>query len=143
MRIPLFGDKSQLPVLDHRGELMCIAAPDSPFDALDPAGAREAGRRRREARAGIEAMRGETHAVDMGERLQGLVAKEEPAPVPESAGVIRLGEALGDIGRELRLSTTERLTIEDAAAEQKLAEQRAARTGVLERLRANAQPPSV
>ena len=143
VRIPLFGDKSQLPVLDHRGELMCIAALDSPFDALDPAGAREAGRRRREARAGIEAMRGETHAVDMGERLQGLVAKEEPAPVPESAGVIRLGEALGDIGRELRLSTTVRLTIEDAAAEQKLAEQRAARTGVLERLRANAQPPSV
>lgn len=137
VRIPLFGDKSRLPVLDHRGGFVCVAEPDQPYDALDPEGAREAARRAAEARAGIEDMRRETHPVNMEERLQALVSREPPAPVPESAGTIRLSGVLQRIGREMKIPPADRTAIEDAAEEQARAEQRALRTEVLNKLRAN------
>ena len=143
VRVPLFNDKSQLPVLDRHGQFLCVAEPDRPYDALDPEGAREAARRYREARRGIEDLRSETHPVNLEARLERLVAREAPAPQPPSAGIIRLSDTLHDVGRALSQAPGERSALEEDAEAQKRAAWRAVADDVLEildeseKLRAN------
>ena len=138
LRVPLHDDKSRIPAfLD--GKALCIATPDRRYAALDPEGAREAARRRQVARAGIEELRRETYPVDLEGRIKSVVDLEPPAPVPESAGTIRLSDELEDIARMLKQSPAEHEALEDIAAEQRRETWRRATDEVLEtlKLRAN------
>lgn len=112
LRIPLCGDRSEIPVMDGKS-LLCMAAVDKPFDVLDPEGAREAGRRHTRARAGVESLRADTGPVDMREVLAELAADEGPGATPESAGTIRLGEGFEAIGRALERPRAERQALKD------------------------------
>ena len=98
VRIPLAGGRERLAVLDRHREFLCVAEIDRPYDALDAEGAIEAGRRRQANREGIEAMRRLTHPVDLQQEMASVAAGEERAPIPESAGTIRLDEYMGAIG---------------------------------------------
>ena len=86
LRVPIWGDLSEIAVMGDDGELMCIATVDRPYDALDPEGAKESGRRRAVARAGIASLRAETDPLDMREVLAKTAANAESAPIPASAG---------------------------------------------------------
>ena len=104
VRVPLFGDVSRLPVLSDDRSLLCIAERDVPFDALDAAGAREAAARVRENERGLAEMRKNVDPVDMRERIRHLVAEEAPAPIPNSAGTIRVVGTMADIGTAMETS---------------------------------------
>ena len=104
VRVPLFGGVSRLPVLNDDGSLLCIAERDVPFDALDAAGAREAAARVRENRRGLAEMRKNVDPVDMRERIRHLVTEEAPAPIPNSAGTIRVVGTMADIGTAMETS---------------------------------------
>lgn len=108
VRVPLFGDRSRLPVLDIKGRFICMAEPDRPFDALDPAGAREAAVRVREHKEALAEMRRNVDPVDLIDRVRQVVAKEAPAPIPESAAVIQHDATLARIGREMAVPAPER-----------------------------------
>ena len=111
--IPISGGLEQLPVLDDDGELFCMAVLDRAYDALDPEGARESGRRLAAARAGVAELRSEIDELDMMDELGRVVSNEDPAPVPESAGVIRLDEGMEAIGREMKRTPAKRRADED------------------------------
>ena len=126
IRVPLIGDRRELCVLDARGEFLCMAKPETPYDALDPEGAREAARRRRVAERAYRDMNREIDPVDMEARVADVVSQEEPAPIPERGNVIGMGERLERIARESGRSPAERQTIEAAKAVRE--EQRRERT---------------
>ena len=116
IRVPLIGDRRELCVLDAGGEFLCMAEPETPYDALDPEGAREAARRRRVAEAAYRDMGRDIDPVDMEARVAEVVSREEPAPIPERGNVIGMGERLERIAREIGRSPAESQTIEAAKA---------------------------
>ncbi len=111
IRVPLIGDRRELCVLDAGGEFLCMAEPETPYDALDPEGAREAARRRRVAEAAYRDMGRDIDPVDMEARVAEVVSREEPAPIPERGNVIGMGERLEKIAAASRLSRTDRPAI--------------------------------
>ena len=108
IRVPIVGDRSALPVLGLDGKFLCIAELNPQFDALDKAGAQEAAARNREHNAALAEMRKNVDPVDLEARARKLIAKEAPAPTPESAGLIQWDETLERIGREAALTPKER-----------------------------------
>ena len=113
LRIPPFRDQLGIPVMDGRGGVRCMAAVDRRYDVLDPDGAREAGRRVARARAGVAKLRANTDPVDVLEAEARRAAREAPAAIPESAGVIRLSEGMEAVGRALESAPTERPAADD------------------------------
>jgi len=136
VRAPIAQDHDNLAVLDPESrKLICVARIDAPYDALDPEGAREAGRRRRENAKGIADQRQDVDKVDLIEMLGRVAANASPAPVPESAGVIRLTDGLDEIGRRLAEAPE---AVEDREA-RKRARERAKIDASLDRINANYQ----
>ena len=113
LRVPIFGNREEIPVMGKDGGLLCMAAAETLYDVLDTEGAREAGRRLSTARSGVKALGAGIDPLDMQEELTGLVAQEAPATVPESVGVIRLGEGMEAVGRALERSPAQRRADED------------------------------
>ncbi len=113
LRVPVFGNRAEIPVMADDGSLLCMAEAQVLYDILDPVAAREAGRRVAVARAGIKALRADTEPLDMRRELAALATREPPAPVPESRGVIRLGKGMDAVGRELERTPAERRAIDD------------------------------
>ena len=136
LRIPISGGLDVIPVLNDDGRLLCMAALDRAYDALDPEGARESGRRLAAARAGVAKRRSEIDPLDMMDELGRVVSNEDPAPVPESAGVIRLGEGMEAIGREMKRTPAERRADEDEQHRISRERTRELRASYLEKTRA-------
>lgn len=136
LRIPICGGLDAIPVMDADGGLFCIAALDRAYDALDTAGAKDAGRRLARARAGVRTLRADTDALDMRAEVAGLVADETPEPVPDSAGTIRLSEGMEAVGRALERTPAQRRAEAPAPADAMTDRRRAAFDRYLERARA-------
>ncbi|MEX2617282.1 MAG: helix-turn-helix domain-containing protein [Alphaproteobacteria bacterium] len=117
IRVPVSGDLSQLAVCDRHEKYIGLAVPDVAFDILDPAGAREAAKRQSVNRRAINEMRGDVDPVDMRAELKRLAERADAAPVPESAGTIRLSDTMRAIGRDMAATPGERKAIERAQAE--------------------------
>ena len=137
VRIPVAGGTGRLAVLDERGDYLCIAEPVRGFDIFDTQGAREAAAGRREARAGIEALRAATDRVDLQERVAEAVGREDPAPVPDRESLIDLGGAWERIGREMARCPADRKAAEVADYERRQAKRIAAAEAVLKKIRAS------
>lgn len=137
VRIPVVGGDGRLAVLDERGEYLCIAEPVRGFDIFDPAGAKEAAAGRREARAGIEALRRRTDPVDLQERVAEAVGREDPAPAPERESLIDLGGAWERIGREIARCPADRRAAETADYERRQAKRIADAEALLKKIRAS------
>ncbi|MDE0390984.1 MAG: helix-turn-helix domain-containing protein [Rhodospirillales bacterium] len=137
LRIPPFGDLPEIPVMDENGrELLCMAATDRCYDVLDPEGAREAGRRLARARAGVARLRADTDRLDVLGAEARRAAREVPAAIPESAGVIRLSEGMEAIGRALERTPSERPAADDEGEEISRDRARALRARFLRKVRA-------
>lgn len=137
LRIPPFGDLDEMPVMDETGlELVCVAVADAPYDALDIEGAREAGRRLSAAKAGVARLRADTDSVDVLAADARRAARAGPAMVPESAGVIRLSEAMEAAGRALETAPAGRREAEEEQERISWEETRAARARFLRNVRA-------
>ena len=113
LRVPIFSRFNEIPVLDPRGELLCMAQLDRPFDALDPAGAKESARRKQRARAAVRAARDDAPALDMRAEMAKLAAAAEPEAEPDSAGRIGLSDVMAEIGHELAKPRKQRKAEED------------------------------
>ena len=137
LRIPICGGLDEIPVMDEGGGLLCMAAVDRPYDVLDTEGAKESGRRRATARAGVKALRADTEPLDMRAAIAGLASRQDPAPIPESAGVIRLSEGKEAIGRALERSPAVRIAAEDERNQLSRERTREARDRYLRKARAN------
>ena len=136
IRVPLWGDRSAIPVMSEDGSLLCVATLDRRYHPLDREGAREAGRRHGAARRGVKMLRADTEPLDMRREVAELVAGEEPAAIPESLGTIRGSEADEAIGRELARTPAQRRATEadqDRISRERIRE---ARNRFLEKTRA-------
>ena len=136
IRVPLWGDRSAIPVMDEDGSLLCVATLDRRYHPLDREGAREAGRRHAAARQGVKKLRADTEPLDMRRELAELVAAEEPAAIPESLGTIRGSEADEAIGRELARTPAQRRAAEEDTDRISRERTREARARFLEKTRA-------
>ena len=112
LRIPPFRDLPEIPVMDTGGALLCMATVDRSYDALDPEGAREAGRRHGRARAGVTKLRADTDPVDVLEAEVRRTKRAESARIPENTDTIRLSEGHEAIGRALETPRAERQAAE-------------------------------
>ena len=136
VRIPLWGDRSAIPVMREDGSPLCVATLDARYHPLDREGAREAGRRHGAARKGVAQLRADTEPLDMRRELAELVAGEEPAAIPESLGTIRGSEADEAIGRELARTPAQRRAAEEDTDRISRERTREARARYLEKMRA-------
>ena len=136
LRIPPFGDLSEIPVMDARGGMLCMAAAIRRYGDLDTEGAREAGRRVARARAGVAKLRAETDPVDVLGAEARRAAREEPAAIPQSAGVIRLSDGMEAVGRALEGAPAARPAVDDEHEEISRERARALRASFLRKVRA-------
>lgn len=94
VRVPIVGDKERPAVIDASGTLICIAEPTPVFGLLDPAGAKDKGRRQSKQNRMIREMRRDTEPVDLVAEMDAAAALHPDPPAVESAGVIRLADGL-------------------------------------------------
>ena len=116
VRVPIAPKSDERAVCDEYGRYLCMATPKAQAAFLGAAGAREATRRRRAAKAGVAARRCDTDPVDMEARIEALASKQEPAPIPERGALIGMGETLEKIAAASRVPTADRRSIEAAGA---------------------------
>ena len=147
LRIPPFRDQLGISVMDESGGLRCMAFVDRSYDVLDAEGAREAGRRVARARAGVAKLRTDTDPVDVLGAEARRAAREAPAAIAESAGVIRLSDGMEAVGRALENTPAERDATEQEDQEIPRERLRAMRAGYLEKVtwgdRMMAHPPAL
>ena len=136
LSIPPFRDPPAIPVMDESGSLRCMAAVEGKYDELDTEGARESGRRHAAARAGVAKLRADTDPVDVLGAEAARAAREKPAAIPESAGIIRLSEGMEAIGRAMESTPAERRAAEDEDEEISEEEARELRASFLRKVRA-------
>ena len=123
VRIPVqVAPLEAIPIMDSRGQLLCVATLDRPYDALDRAGAEESGRRKKRARDAIRAVRAAAPPLDLRAKMAEIAADAEPEAVPESAGRIELSEAMAATGRALAKTPKERLA--EAAEQERISRER-------------------
>ena len=122
--------------MDESGSRPYMAAARGDYGELDTEGARESGRGLARARAGVAALRADTDPVDVLGAEVARAAREEPAAIPESAGVIQLSEGMEAIGRALESAPAKHRAAEDEDEEISRARWRKASTSYLRKVRA-------
>ncbi|WP_096701619.1 hypothetical protein [Magnetospirillum sp. 15-1] len=129
--VPHVGDRNRIPVLDEDGSFLCIAEQAPLYGFLDPAGAKDRGRRVRAQNKAITAMAREVDDLDLVAEMGEASALHLPAPIPESAGTIRLSDDMEAIAQ-----ATKQLPALRAEAQDPQYRERLARRATLERLAA-------
>jgi hypothetical protein len=104
--LPKWDDWSCLPILAD-GETW-FARPDRHFDALDPAGAKEASRRSNISKGAVRQPDRSTPDVDPIAEGDIFVSRQPPLPATPIAGVVTYSEQASEIAAKLREAPQER-----------------------------------
>jgi DNA-binding transcriptional ArsR family regulator len=91
VRIPLRSDANRVGVWDD-GQFLCWAVPDTPFDMLDPEGAKEAGRRQRLHLDAVRGINAECPEIDGVAEMADAVGLSPAASVAHRA-IVKGGAA--------------------------------------------------
>lgn len=121
LRIPHVGDRNRLPIMDLDGNFLCIAEPSTLHGFLDQAGAAERSQRTRQQNRALAVMAEEVEDIDLPEEMRKAAQLHPPAPIPDSAGTIRLSDQAEEIAKATKQLPASRTQAEDDQYRERLA----------------------
>lgn len=139
VRIPVIGDRDQLPVFAESGAFLCIAEPAPLHHPLDRSGARDKRVRSKMQTRAISLMRRDVDPIDLQAEMRRAAAVAPAPPAVASAGIIRLAPEHEAVATATRERPSARRAREAEIARRDRAATRAAAKKLLEAQRRTAR----
>ena len=135
VRLPKFQRWPGIPVYaltgDMKGQRIGVAMPETTYGYLDPAGAVEAGRRKRLDHAGMRELARTVQPTDVPARMAASAERRRGGEVPESGGIVQLRDGSAEDAADMRQRPPAEIVDEHEARRKRVKRDRAEQLKIL------------